>query len=452
MVATDCVTGRTITLWADELRRRRTAPYPTGEDTIVVAYLASAELTCFLALDWPLPTFVLDLYVEFRAATNGLYTGRHRLIDALAYYGLEALSAAEKDEMRQLAIRGGPFTAMEREQLTAYCATDVAALVKLLPRMLPRLDGDHALLRGGTCARWPAWSTPACRLTCSSWGCSASIGTRSAGSSSPRSTVTSASTMEWPSGNVASSPGWRERAFPGRSCHPVRRPSTTNFREMALRFPVVQPLRTLRRSLTELKPDKLAVGRDGRNRRLLSPFGSKPGRNTPSSTEFIFGPPKWARALIRPAPRTAIAYLDWQQQEFAIAAALSRDETMLACYEAGDPYLAFGKQAGLIPADGTKESHGAVRDLCKTTVLAVQYGGGASLVGQRTNRSPGAGRELLNLHRRTFKRFWAWSDAAVNHAFLRNRLQTEFGWTVRVGRDANPRSFRNFPMQRTARK
>ena len=50
--------------------------------------------------------------------------------------------------MRQLAIRGGPFTDAEREALLAYCAEDVAALARLLPAMMPRIDLGRALLRG----------------------------------------------------------------------------------------------------------------------------------------------------------------------------------------------------------------------------------------------------------------------------------------------------------------
>ena len=49
-----------------------------------------------------------------------------------------------------------------------------------------------------------------------------------------------------------------------------------------------------------------------------------------------------------------MAYVDWSQQEFGIAAALSGDAAMMDAYRSGDPYLAFGKQAGQIPADGTK--------------------------------------------------------------------------------------------------
>ncbi len=43
--------------------------------------------------------------------------------------------------------------------------------------------------------------------------------------------------------------------------------------------------------------------------------------------------------------------------------------------------------------------------------------------------------------------FWRWSDGAESHAILLNRLHTVFGWTVRFGPDANPRSLRNFPCQ-----
>ena len=64
---------------------------------LFVAYFASAELGCHLALDWPLPARVLDLYVEFRNLTNGLdpYCG-NGLLGALTWHGLDAMDAAEK--------------------------------------------------------------------------------------------------------------------------------------------------------------------------------------------------------------------------------------------------------------------------------------------------------------------------------------------------------------------
>lgn len=50
----------------------------------------------------------------------------------------------------------------------------------------------------------------------------------------------------------------------------------------------------------------------------------------------------------------AIAYVDWSSQEIAIAGALSGDEMLWQAYESGDPYIAFAKQAGLVPAGATK--------------------------------------------------------------------------------------------------
>jgi hypothetical protein len=70
------------------------------------------------------------------------------------------------------------------------------------------------------------------------------------------------------------------------------------------------------------------VGVDGRNRVMLSPFRSKTGRNRPSNSEFIFGSSAWLRGLIKPSSGYAIAYIDYEQQEFGIAAKLSGDANM----------------------------------------------------------------------------------------------------------------------------
>jgi DNA polymerase I-like protein with 3'-5' exonuclease and polymerase domains len=142
-----------------------------------------------------------------------------------------------------------------------------------------------------------------------------------------------------------------------------------------------------------------------------------------------------------------VAYVDWSQQEFAIAATLSGDEAMMDAYRSGDPYLAFGKQAGRIPPDGTKRTHGAERELFKACVLGVQYGMGPASLAERIGKPTAYGRDLLRLHRETYPAFWRWSDGAESHAMLFNRLHTVFGWTLRVGADANPRSLRNFPCQ-----
>jgi DNA polymerase-1 len=219
------------------------------------------------------------------------------------------------------------------------------------------------------------------------------------------------------------------------------------FKQQALRFPQVQPLRELRATLGKLRLSGLTVGTDGRNRYSIWPFSAKTGRNQPSNTESIFGPAKWMRGLIRPAEGYGLAYVDYAAQETGIAAKLSGDERMIGAYASGDPYLAFAKMAGLAPADATIASHPVARAQAKQAMLAVNYGMGERSLADRVGVSLMEARELLRLHRLTFPRFWRWIGDVVARAMITSELRTVFGWKLRVGRDPNPRSIANFPMQ-----
>jgi DNA polymerase-1 len=145
--------------------------------------------------------------------------------------------------------------------------------------------------------------------------------------------------------------------------------------------------------------------------------------------------------------RSGIAYIDWSQQEFGIAAALSGDPKMMEAYRSGEPYLAFAKQAGAVPSDASKQSHKAERDQFKACVLAVQYGMGPDALASRISQPPIRARELLRLHRETYCVFWRWSDQMLDYAMLKGHIHTVFGWQVQVPSIANDRSLRNFPMQ-----
>ncbi len=118
LVAHELRSGRKIRLFEDELLQLKTPPYSTAPETLFIAYYASAELGCYLALNWPLPAKVLDLFVEFRNKTNGLSPPcGNGLLGAMVYYGLDGVTVAEKAAMRGLALRGGPWTSDERRQL-----------------------------------------------------------------------------------------------------------------------------------------------------------------------------------------------------------------------------------------------------------------------------------------------------------------------------------------------
>lgn len=447
LVAWELRSGRKLRLWRDKLDAA--PPYPTSPDVLFIAYYASAEIGCHLALGWPVPSRVLDLFTEFRNHTNGISTvGGAGLLGALAHYGLDSIGTVEKDEMRDLILRGGSWTTGEQAAILDYCESDVAALARLLPAMLPHIDLPRALLRGrymAATAQMEQTGVPidvaTLNLLQRHWPDIQDqlIAEVDRDYSVYEGRIFKADRFtEWLAHNGIPWP----RLDSGRLDL-----GDDTFREMARAWPAVAPLRELRATLSQMRLSDLAVGHDGRNRTMLSAFRARTGRNQPSNTKFIFGPSVWLRGLIQPAPNHGIAYIDWAQQEFGIAAALSGDPLMMNAYRSGDPYLAFAKQAGAAPADATKATHKVIRDQFKSTVLAVQYGMGAEALSQRIGQPPIRARDLLRMHRETYRVFWAWSDRVVDYAMLTGSLHTVFGWRVQVPAVANDRSLRNFPMQ-----
>jgi hypothetical protein len=600
VVARELRTGELVRRWLDGTEPGP-PPYDTGDDTLLVAFYASAEWGCHLALGWPMPQRVLDLFVEFGNFTSGIRPPNGRgLLGALSYFGLPSLEAVEKETMRNLAQRGGPFTSDEQLALMNYCQTDVAAVARLLPAMAPHIDLPRALLRGRyTVAaakmewhgvpldvhtlhrlrdHWDAIKTRLVGRVNERYGVYEPVGrtidrntrlgaalyeaaerwrldvhiladavdqvwnedcnryaetaeavrqarkaTGLTGAKIRRLEEAGRDHLDVPGLDVTA----RELAgmYPelgiGRGYDPdapdeddhaarlfdrlrnaatgpppkhdpdlIRRAADLvggaggycgamrfsvarwgeylarngipwprlesgalaldddTFREMARLFPEqVGPIRDLRHALGQMRLNKLAVGPDGRNRVLLSMFGSKTGRNQPSNSGFIFGPSCWLRSLIRPAPGRGLAYCDWSAQELGIAAALSGDVRMKEAYTSGDPYLWFGKYAGLVPPAATKKTHASDRDRFKVVMLGVLYGLGTDGLARKLGIPPVQGRELMRMHRGTFRTFWKWSDLVQDEAMLGGVLRTVFGWSVRVGPDTTPTSLRNFPMQ-----
>ena len=449
LVARELGSGEILRLWHDEIEGLDAAPYDTDDKSLFVAYYASAEIGCHLSLGWPLPENILDLYAEFRVLSNGLTTPHgNGLLGALSWYGLDAVTVDDKTGMRDLAIRGGPFTPEERTALLDYCQSDVDALAALLPAMEPGIDIPRALLRGRymkAVARMEHNGNPIDMPTYKALGDSweavqeALIASVDAGYG-----VYMGRTFKQE--RFADYLATEGLPWPRLDSGTLDLKADT-FKDMARSYPALVPLQQLRSTLGKMRLNDLSVGADGRNRCLLSPFGSRTGRNQPSSKAFIFGPSAWVRSLIQPEAGWGIAYIDWSQQEFGIAAALSGDTRMQAAYESGDPYLSFAKQAGAVPADATKGSHATERDQFKACALAVQYGMGANSLAIRIGGNTATAHRLLRLHRETYRTFWAWLGKVLDNAMLTSRLETVFGWRLHLGDDPNPRSIQNFPMQ-----
>jgi hypothetical protein len=422
---------RPVCLTASEWRGRREVrleqgslraagpPYPLGPDALVVAYDAPAQLGCHLALGWSMPAHVLNLHAEFRCLTSGLdVPGGHDLPGALAHFGLrgggpEALTGL-LDAMRgQLglprALIRGRYTAAVARMEGQGVPLDGATYDRLRAGWGPvrdclvrEVDRHYGVFQGGKLSRrlWRAW--------------------------------VNRHRIPWP--RHPDGPRWP-------------RLDLDTFRDMAEAYPQVGPMKELQATLALLRPAELAVGADGRARCPLRPFCSKTGRNQPSTTRFIFGPATWVRGLIKPAEGWALAYVDYEQQEFGIAAALSGDANMQEAYRSGDPYLAFAIQAGAVPPDATKDSHRLERDQFKLCALRVQYGMGARSLAVRLGGSLAQARELLGLYRRTYATYWRWSREVGRRARADGKVTATFGWTLHVGQGSNPRSVKNFPLQ-----
>lgn len=451
MVAIEYRTGRGLRIWADDLATMQVAPFPL--DSLIVAYYASAEVGCYLSLGWVAPVHVLDLYVEFRNATNGLATNGSGLLAAQAWYGIAGIGdATHKTDMRHLAIEHGhracTWVESDRIAMLDYCESDVIGTVHLLRAMAPDIDWPRAVNRGRymvAVARMEHAGIPidgrALAVLRANWA---------------RIKAGLIAQVDQQYGVYADGTFKAARFAEYLGRHRIPWPllpsgaldlSDSTFREMARAHPAIRELQELRATLSKLKLERIAVGSDNRNRCLLSPFRSKTGRNQPSNAAFIFGPATWIRGLIRPCPGRAIAYIDWSQQEFAIAAVLSGDETMWAAYESGDPYLAFAIDAGLAPTGATKATHGPIRDACKAVILGTQYGMGAESLAGRIGTIPAHARQLLDAHRRTYRVYWEWVDRVQTFASLKGAIWTALGWRVLMTADTKSRAVANFPVQ-----
>ena len=474
LVLRELHTDRTVRLWEDELRNAARPPFHVGPESLFVGFYVSAEMGCFLELGWPTPIRILDLYAEFRCLTNGREVPcGNGLLGALTYYGLDALAVAEKDSLRQLAMRGGPFTPAERAALLDYCESDVRAVEELLAHMDPVIDLPRALLRGrfmAAAARIERAGVPvdSQTLAClqqnwsrikerliervdADFGVFIRIEQRRPPPDVPTAggdTNSDADVGQAWSFSSALFEQWLARngiPWPRLASGKLDLEDET-FRQMARRCPAVAPLRELRYTLSKLRLNDLAAGADGRTRCLLSAFQASTSRNQPSSSQFIFGPSVWLRGLAQPELGKALAYVDWSAQEIGIAAALSGDNAMQAAYIA-DPYLWLAKAGKYAPSDATKKTHPEIREVFKIVYLAANYGMGERSLSQWIGRPPAYARELLRLHREQFPTFWRWNDGVLSYAMLHGHLWTAFGWSLNVGQATKPTSLRNFPMQ-----
>jgi DNA polymerase-1 len=324
--------GRTYRIWLDD-NPKQPFQLPCDDDTLWVSYVATAELRSMLALGHQLPKRVLDLYVENRWLHNLQESNDERnrkkeekffgLTATLRRFGCDSMGAEEKDEMRELILRGGPYTGQQEIDIVDYCESDVIALDALLPKMLPTIDIRRAIARGsyiieiakiedrGIPIDVPRLETIRARrdelilhLVSRHRHIDVYEGTTFDQKKFETFLVRNGLAERW------------------RKTHTGMYTSEDSYmEEMGQYFPQIEELRQLKKVVLQLQRDRFQAGFDHRARCPIWSFSSITGRNQPSAGDkqkkgirsespYVFGLPKALRFLIRPAPGMALAYID----------------------------------------------------------------------------------------------------------------------------------------------
>ena len=217
---------------------------------------------------------------------------------------------------------------------------------------------------------------------------------------------------------------------------------------MMYSVPGIEGLHALRDSLGFIVKARLPIGKDGRNRPSLFPFGTATGRNAHARSPYN------AHAGMRGFmvfPRDHIgAYLDWRTQEVGVAAALSDDAALMADYRSGDVYHALARMCGLTNDSDPlrwKQENRPQRDRMKPLQLGINYGMGVPSLARGLDRHPLIASGIIERHKRRYPRFWQWRADMVQTAMLRRKIESVFGWPLYLSTSPNQRTLFNFPMQ-----
>jgi hypothetical protein len=420
------------------------------EQDLAIAHYALAELGCYEALGWMMPPRVIDTISEVRIVRGQIRpAGGWSLLGVASAYGISAMSAEHKSEMRDVAMQEVVPEHL-RADLMSYCQSDCRVLADLWRRIGPNVDLPRAELRGRylkALARVEGRGIPADQQL---------VGRLEEDWTEIQSRFRDAARERYPGvyteEGAFSSKQWlqwcAESGVPW-PVHPSGAPMLDDdtFRRVAPRFPAVQFMRDTRRTLSQTRAVEFPLGHDGRLRCMLSPFSSATGRNQPGTSKYVFGQPSWLRRIIQAPAGRVLAYIDYSSQEFALAAALSGDDAMTADYDSGDPYIALAVRAGAVSAGATKTSHPHERAAFKVTALAVQYGMQALSLAASLGFGRGRAAELIASHRTSYPQFWTWRQAVIDHLLTGGDYETIFGWRRVAGQDARSTSLANFPVQ-----
>jgi hypothetical protein len=446
-----------------ETEHRLAAPYPArppwdrGDPFLTVGFALSAEAGSFLHLDWPFPMPAIDLYAEYMVLHNSeMSRGRDSkqpgptLIQACQRYGVVGMDKAFKEDMRSLAYMKLNHTPQEITLLQDYCIEDNRMVMRLFGGMRRHIDLLRAPLRGAFMMeiermRWAGIpiNVPTYRLT-------------------ERRAPAVVSKMREELNRKLRAEVYFQNVFKRKTMLQVMQRNripipidpktgkqscaTKLIKSMVETYPILKEFYEDKRMIDALKNLRLEIGSDDRNRFWLNPFGTKTGRNNPSTNRALFGLPHTMRSFMKPGPGMALAQIDYGSQEIGIAAALSRDPALMSDYQSGDPYRQFAAQA-LGVLNPTEQQ----RQVYKATVLGRIYGSGAASLARNLGISKPEAELIIGQMRARYPVLNAWLERVITKAAHLVPITCTLGWSLTAaGRPGEERTFLNFPMQANA--
>jgi hypothetical protein len=445
-------------------------PFDIGPDALFVAYSAWAEMMCFAVLGWKFPVHIFDQHTAYLAASNILLPyspdeirkkPRKRLMDACRAYGLEGWERIDKDTIQKAIGDGSWPDHYSPADIVAYCEEDGSMEARLLRAQL-RGHGRFAPADVSRGLHWSNYSAK-CIARIQARGMPIDMEKWNAAQDNKAAVIGELlrrfdpshgddDPIYTPEGNWSYQrfEQWLVRA--GVTAWPRLESGKLDTDGDAFRLmyhvPGIEGLHALRDSLGVIVKAKLPIGKDGRNRPSLFPFGTATGRN--AHAKSLYNAHAGMRSFMVFPPDSIGAYLDWRTQEVGVAAALSEDRALMDDYAAGDIYHALARLCGLTDDPDPirwKKNNPAMRNRMKPLQLGINYGMGVPSLARGLNRHPLIASEIIERHKRRYQRFWQWRADMVQAAMLERRMESVFGWPLHISTSPNQRTLYNFPMQ-----
>jgi DNA polymerase family A len=460
---------RTVRLWRGEFGPR--PPFDISEDALIIGYSMQYEMQCFLALGWDFPVHLFDQHTAYLATTNILLPYnpdevrvkiRKRASDACKAYGVPGWENIDKETISK-DIGEGRWRDHGQPAVFDYCAEDVRAQTELFRRQIAGHNGREPV----DIERVIYWSQYAAKVV-------AKIQARGMPIDMPlwnlvqenKLVVVAALLRRFdPSYNdpetIYTPDGeWSDHRFErwliraGINAWPRLRTGKLQidgdaFRLMYGAHPAIEGLHALRDSIGVIARARIPIGRDGRNRPSLFPFGTATGRN--AQARSLFNAHAAMRSFMKFPEDTIAVYLDWRTQEVGVAAAYSGDVNLIDAYRTGDIYHSLALMCGLTDdcdIKRWKDEHKDQRQRMKALQLGISYGMGVRSLARGLDRHPLIASEVIIRHKQKFPRFWSWRAEQAERAMITRIMESQYdGWQMHLSSSPNPRTLYNFPMQ-----